>query len=120
MTAPILNFNQIRPTREALQSAVSKMTIYVGTQVDGCTFELEPRSRQLLNATRTDDSPLPRSVFIGCDTEQDFVQILGRDELRWTVAEILTGLGRKELSQIGYLEFLDPGKDFARFDAATA
>ena len=99
---------------------MSKMNIYVGTQVDGCTFELEPRSRQLLKATRSDDGPLPRSVFIGCDTTQDFVQILGRDELRWTVAEILTGLGRKELSQIGRLEFLDPGKNFARFDPATA
>ena len=119
MASPILNCNQIRSTREVCQSAVSKMTIYVGTQVDGCTFELEPRSRQRLNARRTDNSPLPRSVFIGCDTEQDFVQILGRDEFRRMIAEILTVLAREGLSQIGEVEFRDPTRNFALFDPAA-
>lgn len=104
---------------EKFRSAMSKMTIYVGTQVDGCTFELEPRSRQLLNARRTDEGPLPRSVFIGCDTGQDFVQILSRDELRWTIAEILTGLEREDLRQIGQVEFRNPAKNFALFDPAV-
>lgn len=97
---------------------LDKFVPYIGTQVDGCTFELEPRSRQRLNARRTDEGPLPRSVFIGCDTEQDFVQILGGDELRWTIAEILTGLEREGLSQTGQVEFRDPAKNFALFDPA--
>ncbi|MCY3820099.1 MAG: hypothetical protein OXH52_12170 [Gammaproteobacteria bacterium] len=98
---------------------MSEMTIYVGTQVDRCTFELEPRSRQRLNARRTDEGSLPRSVFIGCDTEQDCVQILGRDELRWTIAEILTGMEREELNQIGQVEFRDPTRNLALFDPAA-
>ena len=102
-----------------MESAANKMTIYVGTQGAGCTFELEPRSRRLLNATRADDGPLPRSVFIGCDTRQDFVDILGKDELRWTIAGILTGLGPKELKQVGTLEFLDPRRELAHFDPAA-
>ena len=100
--------------------AVNKVTIYVGTQVDGCTFELEPRSRQLLNSTRADESPLPRSLFIGCDTRQDFIQILGKGEFRWTIAEVLTALKRDELDQVGQLEWLDPNRDFAPFDPAVA
>ena len=103
-----------------MDSAASKMTIYVGTQGAGCTFELEPRSRRLLSSARTDEGPLPRSVFIGCDTRQDFVHILGEDKLRWTIAEILTGLGRDELMQIGTLEFLDPARDLVHFDPAAA
>ena len=97
----------------------TKMTIYVGTQATGCTFELEPRSRKLLGDRRADDAPLPRSVYISCDTRQDFVSILGKEELRWTIAEILTGLGREELEQSGTLEFLDPKRELAHFDPAA-
>ena len=96
-----------------------KMTIYVGTQGAGCTFELEPRSRTLLGDRRADDGPLPRSVFISCDTRQDFVAILGKNEMLWTIAEILTGLGRDELEQRGALEFLDPKRELADFDPAA-
>ena len=99
--------------------SATKMTIYVGTQATGCTFELEPRSRKLLGDWRADDAPLPRSVYISCDTRQDFVSILGKEELRWTIAEILTGLGREELEQSGTLEFLDPKWELAHFDPAA-
>lgn len=98
---------------------VDKMTIYVGTQLDGCTFELEPLSRQRLKGRRSSDDPLPRSVFIGCDTQQDFVNILGRGELRSMIAEILTGLKPTEVDQVGQIEFVDPGRNFAHFDPAT-
>ncbi len=99
---------------------MNKVTIYVGTQVDGCTFELEPASRRLVKSTRADESPLPRSLFIGCDTRQDFIRILGEPELRWTIAEVLSGLKREQLSQVGQLEWLDPSRDFAPFDPAVA
>lgn len=99
--------------------SATKMTIYVGTQSAGCTFELEPRSRRLLADRRADDAPLPRSVYISCDTRQDYVAILGKEDLRWTIAEILTGLGREELAQRGTLEFLDPKRELAHFDPAA-
>lgn len=99
-----------------MTSPANKMTIYVGSQTDGCTFELEPHSRERLRSTQTEEGPLPRSVFIGCDTREDFVHVLGREELRWMVAEILTGLRREELDQVGHLEFLDPAQGFAKFD----
>ncbi len=96
--------------------AVNKMRIYVGSQPGGCTFELEPRSREFMKARRTDDTPLPRSIFIGFDTKQDFIAVLGKEELRRTVAELLTGMEMNSLSQIGGVEFLDPGRNLATFD----
>lgn len=96
--------------------AVKKLKIYVGNQPGGCTFELEPRSRELMKARRTDDTPLPRNIFIGFDTKQDFVAVLGQEELRRVVAELLTGMEMNSLSQIGGVEFLDPGRSLATFD----
>ena len=96
-----------------------KMTILVGIQGDGCTFRLEPYSRQLLDATRADETLPPTSLFLGYDTQQDFVHMLGQDGLRWTVAEVLTGLRRDEIAQIAQLEFVDPSRNFARIDPAA-
>ena len=95
---------------------MTKMTIHVGSQPGGCTFELEPRSRELLKVTRADDTPLPRSVFVGFDTKQDFVAVLGKEELRRTIAELLTGMEINSSRQIGDVEFLDPRRNLATFD----
>ena len=103
-----------------MEESAQRMTIYVGTQTGGCTFELEPRSRQLVKKRRADDSPLPSSVFIGCDTQQDFVEILGKEELRATIAELLTGMQIHLLRQLGQVEFIDPRRNFAAFDPGAA
>ncbi|MDE0036673.1 MAG: hypothetical protein OXU77_03815 [Gammaproteobacteria bacterium] len=99
---------------------MDKMTIYVGTQPGGCTFELAPRSRRLLNKRRADETPLPRTISIGCDTKQDFVAILGTDKLRQVIAEILTDMPIGELQQLGDVEFLDPSRNLATFDPSAS
>ena len=77
------------------------ISILVGTQSDGCTFELEPHSRELVDRRGTPpDTPLPASLFIRYEVRQDFADVLGRDELLWTVAEVLTGLPREGIEQI--------------------
>ena len=95
------------------------MTILVGIQGDGYTFQLAPRSRQLLDGTRTDETPLPDSLFLRYETRHDFRRVLGQHELRWTVAETLTGLRRDQLNQIANVEYADPKRNFAKVDAAA-
>ena len=76
------------------------ISILVGTQSDGCTFELEPHSREFVNRRGTPpDTPLPASLFIRYEVRQDFTAMLGKDEFLWTVAEVLTGLPRDGIEQ---------------------
>ena len=98
---------------------MNTVTILVGIQGDGYTFQLAPRSRQLLDRTRTDETLLPDSLFLRYETQHDFVRVLGQRELRRMVAETLTGLRPEELSQIGELEYVDPKRNFAKINAAA-
>ena len=92
---------------------MNTISILVGTQSDGCTFELEPYSRELVNDTGIPtDTPLPASLFIRYEAQQDFSAMLGRDELLWTVAEVLTGLRREGIGQIASkVQLLDPARE---------
>ncbi len=91
------------------------ISILVGTQSDGCTFELEPHSREFVNDTGIPaDTPLPESLFIRYEMQQDFTAMLGRDDLLWTVAEVLTGLRREGIGQIASkIELLDAAHELA-------
>lgn len=91
------------------------ISILVGTQSDGCTFELEPRSREIVNRRGTPPGThLPASLFIRYEVRQDFNGVLGRDELLWTVAEVLTGLPREGITQIAdKVQLLDGAHDLA-------
>lgn len=99
---------------------MDKITIYVGTDPGGCTFALAPKSRELLKDRRSDASPLPRTVSIGCDTRQDFIAILGGNKLRATIAEVLTDMTIDQLRQYGDVEFLDTVRDLSVFDPTAA
>ena len=91
------------------------ISILVGTQSDGCTFELEPHSRELVSRTGTPpDTPLPASLFIRYEVQQDLSAVLGKDELLWTVAEVLTGLRRDGIGQIASkIQLLDAAHELA-------
>lgn len=91
------------------------ISILVGTQSDGCTFELEPHSRELVHRKGTpSDTPLPASLFIRCEVRQDFRNMLGDEELVWAVAEILTRLSREGISQLASkVQLLDPAHDLS-------
>ena len=98
---------------------MNKMTIHVGVQGDGYTFQLAPRSRRLLDDTRADETPLPASVFLRYEVKHSFVHVLGQPELQWTVAETLTGLRREEIEQIAEVEYVDPRRNFAKISPAA-
>ena len=100
---------------------MTTISILVGIQSDGCTFELEPRSREIVDRKGTPpDTPLPASLFIRYEVQQDFGAILGRDELLWTVAEVLTGLPREGIRQIASkVQLLDPTRDLAQIKSAA-
>lgn len=91
------------------------ISIVVGTQSDGCTFELDPHSREFVHRTGAPpDTPLPASLFIRYGVQQDFRSVLGRDELLWTVAEVLTGLRREGIGQIASkIQLLDATHELA-------
>ncbi len=100
---------------------MTTISILVGIQSDGCTFELEPRSRELVDRKGPPpDTPLPASLFIRYEVQQDFGSMLGRDELLWTVAEVLTGLPREGIRQIASkIQLLDSARDSAQINAAA-
>lgn len=100
---------------------MTTFTIHVGIQSDGCTFEIEPRSRELLDRRGTPpDTPLPASLFIRYDVQQDFRALLDRDEFLWTVAEVLTSLSRDGIRQFASeVQLRDPASEFALINAAA-
>lgn len=100
---------------------MTTISILVGIQSDGCTFELEPDSRELVDGKGTPpDTLLPASLFIRYEVRQDFSAMLGRDELLWTVAEVLTGLPRDGIRQIASrVELLDPAHEWAPINATA-
>ena len=100
---------------------MTTISILVGIQSDGCTFELEPHSRELVDRKGTPpDTPLPASLFIRYEFQQDFGAMLGRDELLWTVAEVLTGLPRDGIRQIASeVQLLDPARELTAINTAA-
>ena len=100
---------------------MTTISILVGIQSDGCTFELEPHSRQLVDCKGIPPgTPLPASLFIRYEVQQDFSAMLGSDELLWTVAEVLTGLPRDGIRQIASeVQLLDPARKFSPVNTAA-
>lgn len=97
------------------------ISIVVGIQSDGCTFELDPRSRDLVDRTGTPpDTPRPLSLFMRYETQKDFSVMLGTDELLWIVAELLTGLPREGIRQVASkVQLLDAARDLAAINTAA-
>ena len=100
---------------------MTSISIVVGIQSDGCTFEIEPGSRKLVDGKRTDpDTILPASLFIRYEVPQDFGAMLGKDELLWTVAEVLTGLSRDGIRQVASeVQLLDPAHELATINTVA-
>ena len=97
------------------------ISIVVGIQSDGCTFELDPRSRDLVDRKGTPpDTPRPSSLFMRYEVRKDFSSMLGGDELLWTVAELLTGLPREGIRQVASkIQLLDAARDLAAINTAA-
>ena len=97
------------------------ISIVVGIQSDGCTFELDPRSRDLVDRTGTPpDTPRPLSLFMRYEVQKDFSVMLGTDELLWIVAELLTGLPREGIRQVASkVQLLDAARDLAAINTAA-
>ena len=84
------------------------LVIYVGSNWEGFTFRLDPKSlRELRESGRTGPDALP-TVSIGYDTRVNFEQI--HDPIYEHIAELLTGLTSEKLKKIG-LVFKDGKTD---------
>src|SRR2546430_1105485 len=77
------------------------LVIYVGSNWEGFTFRLDPKSfRALQEKTKTLNDALP-TVSIGYDTRVGFESIHG--PVYDHVAELLTGLSAEKLKKIGFV-----------------
>jgi hypothetical protein len=81
----------------------------VGCQRSGCTYGLHPHSADLVRKKYPRTRLVP-SVFIGNDREKDFAW--EQQEPSWDhVAQILTGLSKDELEQLGGYRVYDPVRE---------
>lgn len=84
---------------------MSGLLINIGRQSDGCTYQLNPRSRAEIRARFPGAEPVP-SIFVGYDTQADFEKLHGR---MWKqLAVMLTGLAWEEIEEMGGVSLYDP------------
>ena len=81
------------------------VVINIGRQSDGCTYQLNPRSRVEIQRRFPGAHPAP-SVFVGYETQSDFEPIHGP---MWKqVAIMLTGLSWEKIEEMGGASLYDP------------
>ncbi len=86
---------------------MTDIAVYVGQQRDGCTFELDPLSRDaLLDAGA---KPQTRSLFVAKDTQGSFEDTWG--ELAVQILQMLAGKNVEHVDGFQDAVFLDPADD---------
>ena len=93
---------------------MAEIKIYVNEQLDGYTYQLEPKSKALLESETSDTEPVA-SVFVSFDTRAQFEWTHG--SLWRHVAEMLTGLTMDQLKALGKVVFVDPKTEQLLFEA---
>ena len=84
---------------------MSTIVINIGRQSDGCTYQLNPRSRVEIQSQFPGVHPAP-TVFVGYESQSDFEQIHGP---MWKqVAMMLTGLSWEQIEEMGGASLYDP------------
>ena len=84
---------------------MSGIVISIGHQSESLTLELDPRSRAFL-AKRFPGVQPAASVFLSYDSPQDLAAVT---ETTWEhIAELLTGLRREKLDELGGFEVVEP------------
>ena len=81
------------------------ITIYVGEQLEGCTFQLAPRSKQALLDNQ--EAPLPaRSIYIAREAQGSFEEVYA--PMMPQIVSLLTG---HQSSSLGAITFVEPVED---------
>jgi hypothetical protein len=84
---------------------MSSLLINIGRQSDGCTYQLNPRSRAEIRARFPGVHPVP-SIFVGYETQADFKTLHGP---MWKqLATMLTGLTWEQIEEMGGVSMYDP------------
>ena len=86
---------------------MTEIAVYVGQQRDGCTFELDPLSRDAL--LEAGAKPQTRSLFVAKDTRGSFEETWG--ELALQILQMLAGKNVGDVAGFQDAIFLDPADD---------
>jgi hypothetical protein len=84
---------------------MSTLLINIGRQSDGCTYQLNPKSRAEIRKKFPGVKSAP-SIFVGYETQSDFESIHGP---MWKqIATMLTGLSWDQIEEMGGVSMYDP------------
>lgn len=84
---------------------MSSLLINIGRQSDGCTYQLNPRSRAEIRNKFPGVHSAP-SIFVGYETQSDFESLHGP---MWKqIAMMLTGLSWDQIEAMGGVSMYDP------------
>jgi hypothetical protein len=96
---------------------VPQIRIYVNDQLDGFTYQLDPKSEALIQKQASPSRPAA-SVFVSFDSE---IESPWTEEAHWQhIAGMLTGLPTKRLKELGKVVFVDPKTEAVLFEAVGA
>jgi len=79
--------------------------IAIGRQSDGCSYQLDPLSRQRIQSMFPGVRVAPR-VFVGYETRSEFEAIHG--PMWGQIARLLTGVSVEKLNEIGGFLIYEP------------
>lgn len=83
----------------------ASVQIHVGRQRDGCTYALNPHTRNRIKQAFP-HAKLWSQVFVGYESEDSFEESQTNALLQ--VAQLLTGLTADQLRELGGVEIIDP------------
>ncbi len=92
------------------------LVIWVGRQLEGCTYELEPHTRRWLAQKFPRVTPA-RSVSVAFDTKVQAERMFG--PLSDQMVLVLTGLDRAQVDELGGYVIVDPVSDKLLSDHTT-
>lgn len=102
---------------ETAASRSEPLTILVGRQSDGCTYQLDPQSRRRLAAHAPEAFRAPL-VFVGYETQADFERAHG--PLWSQIAQLLSGLSEMALRAMGGFTLYDPERETTVYEDKAA
>jgi hypothetical protein len=105
------------PTAGGQNGRPGPVEILVGRQKDGSTYSLHPSSLKLIRQRFPRVHPRP-TVFIGSDTQTSIEASVG--SIYNEVAIILSGLGLRQLNEIGGYRVVDPLTDLVLYQSDMA
>jgi hypothetical protein len=84
---------------------MSTLLINIGRQSDGCTYQLNPKSRAEVRRRFPGVRSVP-SIFVGYETRSEFESIHGP---MWKqIAMMLSGLTWEQIEEMGGVSMYDP------------